>query len=1145
MSGETPWERLPGKPAFVWISAPTTKLSGPVEGLEVVLSKQASVVMAGVYPPNAPSEEWAVRGRADRDEEELRRAVSGALLAWVIGEEGDNRRRWWQLRMHTFADAHVWNRLPVGVDDGVLQAIRRLEGADRTRRSDAAVRWLHGRLSLPAAPGHGGVRVVALTAPGGALDEPTPCLLRGGGLDVSLAGGPGKWRVSNVRRQSTAHSESWTSALIHVDLEFFDASVRTKLRAEMREELNRLGEGKANTTFLARWNEYHELENRHALRRLKDFGYIEYDRWRHIDEVADVIRFFLRPRQEDHAALLDRLRSAEVSGEEVEMEATMDLPDVLGGSRSTGTGRVGAGLLDIETRPDTVVGQVVRVDPDQRTVDLRLAQPKDWVRGVGPGESRLQPPAQGFLHAAVHGDHRRLQRRKRAIDRVLRGDIPLPQLLPLLQGKPARGRDRGKPMAPLSDAARACFGDGRAPTKAQEMALDVALNTPDIAVIQGPPGTGKTQLIAALQVRLAEEKRQYAVVSRSILLTSFQHAAVDNLVERSRTWDLPAIKIDSRGRGSTAHVEQWLENTIAALEREVDRSDKSRRTLAVRELTREAVAYCTAPVPADELPQVLDRIAGLVRGLVSDELIERLNRLHAELDAARRVLAMHVDPRRETALRAARGLRASAVSFADDGPEMAAAALACFLRVDHLGADELELLRQAADWMPGDGDEPPFLERLAALRDDLLDRLSAPSQRLARPTVRDDVLELFNDLADDLDSRRRASAEGVELALLEYLDDLRGDPEAVKATLRLYTTSLAATCQQADSNLVREAKDGERLFDTVIVDEAARANPLDLLIPLTQAASRVVLVGDHNQLPHMLEPDVEEELVSQRADWVDLLRQSLFGQLFTLLAKDTGPGPKRAVRLDTQFRMHPVLGEFVGRNFYPGGLRSGRAPEDFAHGIERYRGLPAAWLSVPNAAGREQAGRSKARPVEARRIAEELKAVVGERPDLSIGVITFYSAQVRAIWRELERVGLAERVGREHRPVHAVRSLQVGTVDAFQGKEFDIVFLSVTRSNEIRRFTREQLQPDHPAHHDYVRWTRRTYGHLTLRNRLCVAMSRQQRLLVVVGDDALFAPGVAPEEVGALTDFLGLCAAGADGVLLHDAPVRSAAGQEV
>ena len=40
------------------------------------------------------------------------------------------------------------------------------------------------------------------------------------------------------------------------------------------------------------------------------------------------------------------------------------------------------------------------------------------------------------------------------------------------------------------------------PTLAQRRAIEVALNTPDIALIQGPPGTGKTTVIAAIIERL-------------------------------------------------------------------------------------------------------------------------------------------------------------------------------------------------------------------------------------------------------------------------------------------------------------------------------------------------------------------------------------------------------------------------------------------------------------------------------------------------------------------------------------------------------------------------------------------------------------------------------------------------------------------
>jgi superfamily I DNA and/or RNA helicase len=119
---------------------------------------------------------------------------------------------------------------------------------------------------------------------------------------------------------------------------------------------------------------------------------------------------------------------------------------------------------------------------------------------------------------------------------------------------------------------------------------------------------------------------------------------------------------------------------------------------------------------------------------------------------------------------------------------------------------------------------------------------------------------------------------------------------------------------------------------------------------------------------------------------------------------------------------------------------------------------------------------------------------------LTFGVIAFYAAQRDAIHEALIGEGLVEkthaggfRIAERWRLTvdhggEQVERLRVGTVDAFQGKEFDVVFLSVTRSNDLPGATDEER--------------RRKFGHLLLDNRLCVAMSRQHRLLVAVGDRA-------------------------------------------
>ena len=88
----------------------------------------------------------------------------------------------------------------------------------------------------------------------------------------------------------------------------------------------------------------------------------------------------------------------------------------------------------------------------------------------------------------------------------------------------------------------------------------------------------------------------------------------------------------------------------------------------------------------------------------------------------------------------------------------------------------------------------------------------------------------------------------------------------------------------------------------------------------------------------------------------------------------------------------------------------------------------------------------------------------------------------------------------------------IGTVDSFQGMEFDVVFLSVVRTPP-----EEGCRVRHP------------FGHLVLYNRLNVAMSRQKRLLVVVGDSRLLqvkdAASIEPEVgIPGLVDFYRLCA---------------------
>ena len=312
-------------------------------------------------------------------------------------------------------------------------------------------------------------------------------------------------------------------------------------------------------------------------------------------------------------------------------------------------------------------------------------------------------------------------------------------------------------------------------------------------------------------------------------------------------------------------------------------------------------------------------------------------------------------------------------------------------------------------------------------------------------------------------------------------------------------------------------------FGSVIIDEAARANPLDLFVPMALASRRIVLVGDHRQLPHLLDSEIEDEIRAERGDQASskVYRDSLFERLWRQLQqRAAADGFSRVVMLDTQFRMHPRLGDFVSRQFYEraglGQVHSGRPASDFEWLVPGHGSSVCAWIDVPQVKGLEDRfGASRRRQVEARRVANEVSRLLKELPeDKSIGVITFYAAQRDEI--------LAALGGSLPKRLH------VGTVDAFQGKEFDVVVLSVVRCNTLplaASSLSEGCTPDETEQRRSAQervWSRK-YGHLRTANRLNVAMSRQRRLLIAVGDRAMFEGEAAREAVPEMCALLDFC----------------------
>jgi superfamily I DNA and/or RNA helicase len=309
---------------------------------------------------------------------------------------------------------------------------------------------------------------------------------------------------------------------------------------------------------------------------------------------------------------------------------------------------------------------------------------------------------------------------------------------------------------------------------------------------------------------------------------------------------------------------------------------------------------------------------------------------------------------------------------------------------------------------------------------------------------------------------------------------------------------------------------------------------------MAQAEKRIILVGDHRQLPHIVDEDVvrtvEEKLGSKEKTESDYVRESMFSYLKSRLLKldlDQGYNRGRVVTLDAQYRTHPLLGNFVSRNFYDKhkeGYKSPLGAEYFYQRLPDINGKAAVWIDVQNNQGGEVRldNGSRKREAEAQVIAEYVNKWIGaeEGSGLSFGVISFYKAQEYAVYEALQKYGITNRaqdgtwlICQEYRFLeNDEERLRIGTVDAFQGMEFDIVFLSIVRTQEPKRLAGYIKKEG-----DYEKVKRGVFGHLMSENRLCVSMSRQKKVLVIVGDGVLANTQIAVDAVPVLKNFYDLC----------------------
>ncbi|KAI5963242.1 uncharacterized protein KGF55_003034 [Candida pseudojiufengensis] len=251
-------------------------------------------------------------------------------------------------------------------------------------------------------------------------------------------------------------------------------------------------------------------------------------------------------------------------------------------------------------------------------------------------------------------------------------------------------------------------------------------------------------------------------------------------------------------------------------------------------------------------------------------------------------------------------------------------------------------------------------------------------------------------------------------------------------------------------------KQSQVQFDTIIIDEVSQSMEPQCWIPLliNNNFKRLVIAGDNMQLPPTL-----------------MNKDSILGQtLFDRIIKFPN-GEKIKNLLNIQYRMNNSIMKFPSMQLYENKLISDESVKNITisdlPNVESSdeTNLKCIWYDTQGGDFPEQKldsiGDSKYNEMEILIVKAHVNKLLelGVEPK-DIGIIAPYSAQVQILKKQINS-----------------NNIEISTVDGFQGREKEIIILTLVRSNDAKEI-----------------------GFLNEERRLNVAITRAKRQLCVIGD---------------------------------------------
>lgn len=310
--------------------------------------------------------------------------------------------------------------------------------------------------------------------------------------------------------------------------------------------------------------------------------------------------------------------------------------------------------------------------------------------------------------------------------------------------------------------------------------------------------------------------------------------------------------------------------------------------------------------------------------------------------------------------------------------------------------------------------------------------------------------ELYANITDKKEIDRWNRIKEIQADWLNRCSNLETlDYQVVKSA-----TIIAGTCVGFLSNdFVKELD-----FDYVIIDEAAKATTPELLVSIIKS-KKIVLVGDQNQLPAY----ADQELSPTIAKLTKEPKYRLFDVLFNVL-----PDTHKQI-LTVQYRMRRNIGDLISQVFYEGRIATEVDNKKRVHPIKKFAGKSIVWIDTSMIEKKDESKRkggsfcNYAENGIIKKLLEEFKKE-GILSGLDIGIITGYRGQKELIRKSVLNSGYDK----------LAKGIDINTLDAFQGRENDIIIYSTVRTKNSIGFQKEK-------------------------ERVNVAFSRAKNLLIICG----------------------------------------------